>query len=45
MSKTLVHGGSQERKLLKKEIFERKALNVTACEGWEQVERPETYEQ
>lgn len=34
-----------ERMLLEKEIFGREALNVIACEGWERVERPETYKQ
>lgn len=34
-----------ERMLIEKEIFGREALNVIACEGWERVERPETYKQ
>ncbi|CAI9107205.1 OLC1v1006510C1 [Oldenlandia corymbosa var. corymbosa] len=34
-----------ERTLIEKEIFGREALNVIACEGWERVERPETYKQ
>ncbi|KAA8518913.1 hypothetical protein F0562_016313 [Nyssa sinensis] len=34
-----------ERMLIEREIFGREALNVIACEGWERVERPETYKQ
>ncbi|XP_074339670.1 scarecrow-like protein 9 [Apium graveolens] len=34
-----------ERMLIETEIFGREALNVIACEGWERVERPETYKQ
>ncbi|KAF5940843.1 hypothetical protein HYC85_022010 [Camellia sinensis] len=34
-----------ERMLIEREIFEKEALNVIACEGWERVERPETYKQ
>ncbi|KAF2288665.1 hypothetical protein GH714_010160 [Hevea brasiliensis] len=34
-----------ERMLIEKEIIGREALNVVACEGWERVERPETYKQ
>ncbi|MCD7457285.1 hypothetical protein HAX54_034783 [Datura stramonium] len=34
-----------ERILIEREIFGREALNVIACEGWERVERPETYKQ
>lgn len=34
-----------ERMLIEKEIFGREALNVVACEGWERIERPETYKQ
>ncbi|XP_009804922.1 scarecrow-like protein 9 [Nicotiana sylvestris] len=36
---------SPERMLIEREIFGREALNVIACEGWERVERPETYKQ
>ncbi|KAL2502922.1 Scarecrow-like protein 9 [Forsythia ovata] len=35
----------QERQLIERDIFGREALNVIACEGWERVERPETYKQ
>ncbi|XP_075517357.1 scarecrow-like protein 9 isoform X2 [Primulina tabacum] len=35
----------QERLLIEKDIFGKEALNVIACEGWERVERPETYKQ
>lgn len=34
-----------ERMLIERDIFGREALNVIACEGWERVERPETYKQ
>lgn len=34
-----------ERMLLEGELFGREALNVIACEGWERIERPETYKQ
>ncbi|GFQ04784.1 scarecrow-like protein 9 [Phtheirospermum japonicum] len=34
-----------ERALIEREIFAREAFNVVACEGWERVERPETYKQ
>ncbi|GFY93245.1 GRAS family transcription factor [Actinidia rufa] len=34
-----------ERILIEREIFGKEALNVIACEGWERVERPETYKQ
>ncbi|KAF2311865.1 hypothetical protein GH714_027046 [Hevea brasiliensis] len=34
-----------ERLMFEKEIFGRYAMNVIACEGWERVERPETYRQ
>ncbi|KAK3034281.1 hypothetical protein RJ639_032216 [Escallonia herrerae] len=34
-----------ERMLIEREIIGREALNVIACEGWERVERPETYKQ
>ncbi|KAK4478561.1 hypothetical protein RD792_014045 [Penstemon davidsonii] len=34
-----------ERLLLERDIFGREALNVIACEGWERIERPETYKQ
>ncbi|XP_010037828.2 scarecrow-like protein 9 [Eucalyptus grandis] len=36
---------SQERMLIEKDMFGREALNSIACEGWERVERPETYKQ
>ncbi|CAK9179441.1 unnamed protein product [Ilex paraguariensis] len=34
-----------QRMLIEREYFGREALNVIACEGWERVERPETYKQ
>ncbi|KAK7852446.1 scarecrow-like protein 9 [Quercus suber] len=45
MLETIVPREDQERMLLEKEVFGRQALNVIACEGWERVERPETYKQ
>ncbi|XP_022145648.1 scarecrow-like protein 9 [Momordica charantia] len=45
MLETIVPREDWERMLLEKEIFGREALNVIACEGWERVERPETYKQ
>ncbi|XP_019107225.2 scarecrow-like protein 33 [Beta vulgaris subsp. vulgaris] len=35
----------QERILVEREIFGRQAMNVIACEGFERIERPETYKQ
>ncbi|KAL6574710.1 hypothetical protein OROMI_011995 [Orobanche minor] len=34
-----------ERMLIEREMFAREAFNVIACEGWDRVERPETYKQ
>lgn len=34
-----------ERILIEREIFGKEAMNVIACEGWERVERPESYKQ
>lgn len=34
-----------ERMLIERDIFGSEALNVIACEGWERIERPETYKQ
>ena len=45
MLETIVPREDRERTLLEKEVFGRQALNVIACEGWERVERPETYKQ
>ncbi|KAL5549895.1 hypothetical protein UlMin_000071 [Ulmus minor] len=45
MLETIVPRGEPERLLIEKEIFGKEALNVIACEGWERVERPETYKQ
>lgn len=45
MLETLVPREDRERMLIEKEIFGREALNVIACEGWERMERPETYKQ
>ncbi|KAL8509028.1 hypothetical protein ACS0TY_016280 [Phlomoides rotata] len=45
MLETNVPRDKPERMLIEREIFGREALNVIACEGWERVERPETYKQ
>lgn len=45
MLETIVPREDRERMLLEQEIFGREALNVIACEGYERVERPETYKQ
>ncbi|KAI4324417.1 hypothetical protein MLD38_029909 [Melastoma candidum] len=42
---TIVPRENPERMLIEKEIFGREAMNVVACEGFERVERPETYKQ
>ncbi|KAL3650226.1 hypothetical protein CASFOL_006629 [Castilleja foliolosa] len=34
-----------ERLLMEREMFGSELFNVIACEGWERVERPETYKQ
>lgn len=45
MLDTNVSRERSERMLIEREIFGKEALNVIACEGWERVERPETYKQ
>nr|XP_043610378.1 scarecrow-like protein 9 [Erigeron canadensis] len=45
MLETNVPRERSERMLLEGELFGREALNVIACEGWERIERPETYKQ
>ncbi|CAN4116849.1 unnamed protein product [Withania somnifera] len=45
MLETIVPREIPERGLIERELFGREALNVIACEGWERVERPETYKQ
>ncbi|XVF55270.1 hypothetical protein PTKIN_Ptkin06aG0023400 [Pterospermum kingtungense] len=45
MLETIVPREDWERILIEKEILGREALNVIACEGWERVERPETFKQ
>lgn len=45
MLETIVPREDLERMLIEREIFGQEALNVIACEGWERVERPETYKQ
>ncbi|XVE61902.1 hypothetical protein DITRI_Ditri06bG0075800 [Diplodiscus trichospermus] len=45
MLETIVPREDWERMLIEKEILGREALNAIACEGWERVERPETFKQ
>lgn len=45
MLDTIVPRANQERIVLEKDLFGWEALNSVACEGWERVERPETYKQ
>ncbi|KAF7848149.1 hypothetical protein BT93_L2247 [Corymbia citriodora subsp. variegata] len=45
MLDTIIPRENQERMLIEKDIFGREALNSIACEGWERVERPESYKQ
>lgn len=45
MLETVVPREYPERMLIEREIFGREAMNVIACEGWERVEKPETYKQ
>ncbi|KAG8374337.1 hypothetical protein BUALT_Bualt11G0121200 [Buddleja alternifolia] len=45
MLETNVPREKPERMLIERDIFGSEALNVIACEGWERVERPETYKQ
>ncbi|KAK4419059.1 Scarecrow-like protein 9 [Sesamum alatum] len=45
MLETNVPREKPERVMIERDIFGKEALNVIACEGWERVERPETYKQ
>ncbi|XP_021739828.1 scarecrow-like protein 9 [Chenopodium quinoa] len=45
MLETIVPREYSERMLIERDLLAREALNVVACEGWERVERPETYKQ
>lgn len=45
MLETNVPRDHPQRILIEREIFGKEAMNVIACEGWERVERPETYKQ
>ncbi|KAL0333266.1 UNVERIFIED_CONTAM: Scarecrow-like protein 9 [Sesamum angustifolium] len=45
MLETNIPRDKPERMLIERDIFGREAMNVIACEGWERVERPETYKQ
>ncbi|CAA0838949.1 Scarecrow-like protein 9 [Striga hermonthica] len=38
-------GGGAERMVVERDVLGKEVLNVVACEGWERVERPETYRQ
>ncbi|KAK3406988.1 hypothetical protein EUGRSUZ_K03118 [Eucalyptus grandis] len=45
MLDTIVPGENQERMLIEKDMSGREALDTIACEGWERVERQESYKQ
>ncbi|KAF3321977.1 Scarecrow-like protein 9 [Carex littledalei] len=45
MLETNVPNEDAHRQLLEKALFGREAINVISCEGFERVERPETYKQ
>lgn len=45
MLETNVPREDPQRELLERDVFGRDALNVISCEGFERVERPETYKQ
>nr|AWJ68060.1 GRAS4 [Tamarix hispida] len=45
MLETIVPRECSERILIERDLLGKEALNVVACEGWERVERPETYKQ
>ncbi|KAL9242490.1 hypothetical protein vseg_016482 [Gypsophila vaccaria] len=45
MLDTIVPREDGERVLIERDLLAGEALNVIACEGWERVERPETYKQ
>jgi hypothetical protein len=36
---------SEQRLLVEQDLFGRRVLNAVACEGFDRVERPETYKQ
>ncbi|GER46380.1 GRAS family transcription factor [Striga asiatica] len=38
-------GGGAERMVVERDVIWKEVMNVVACEGWERVERPETYRQ
>ncbi|GLT89569.1 hypothetical protein SLE2022_075470 [Rubroshorea leprosula] len=43
MYDTIVPRDDPDRLLIEKDHLREESLNVIACEGWERVERPETY--
>ncbi|GLT38931.1 hypothetical protein SLA2020_131460 [Shorea laevis] len=45
MLDTLVPRDNPDRLLIERDRFRIESLNVIGCEGWERVERPETYRQ
>lgn len=45
MLETIVPHEYDDRMLIKRDLLAREALNVVACEGWERIERLETYKQ
>ncbi|KAK7257818.1 hypothetical protein RIF29_32065 [Crotalaria pallida] len=45
MCDTVIPHENEWRMMMEREIIGREAMNVVACEGFERVERPETYKQ
>ncbi|XP_061368445.1 scarecrow-like protein 34 [Gastrolobium bilobum] len=45
MCDTVLSRDNQKRMMIERELFGRQAINVIACEGFERLERPETYKQ
>ncbi|GLT89572.1 hypothetical protein SLE2022_075500 [Rubroshorea leprosula] len=43
MFDTIVPRNDPDRLLIEKQLLRKESLNAIACEGWERVERPETY--
>ncbi|GFP93215.1 scarecrow-like protein 9 [Phtheirospermum japonicum] len=45
MVETFAPRDKPERMLIERNILGKRAMNVIACEGWDRIERPETYKQ
>ncbi|CAA0829789.1 Scarecrow-like protein 9 [Striga hermonthica] len=45
MLETSIPRENTDRLLLERDVFGKEVMNVVACEGWERIERPETYKQ